>query len=207
MLAYLFFSVFFVGHYYQYRESTLSLHTAFLMIFIFGLVESILWFASYQSLNITGVPYCCPFPPLVVGSLVLQVVRQTLSRTLFLVVCLGYGIVRPKLMPAEWVAVCVISGLYLCASFLSQGAVILFAKEAHGDFSAANSQLTPYKVPAMVLDVIFLTWIYLAINSTIRILTEFQQTAKLSMYKQLVAIIGVFVVFFAVVTTVFLLGK
>jgi hypothetical protein len=73
VVAYVFFAVFFVGHYYQYRESTLHLHTAFLVVFLFALVEATLWFASYQNLNITGTPYCCPFPPLVVGSLILQV--------------------------------------------------------------------------------------------------------------------------------------
>jgi hypothetical protein len=136
-----------------------------------------------------------------------QVVRQTLSRTLLLIVCLGYGIVRPKLMTSEWAAVSVMSSLYLLCAIVSQGAVIFFAAEAHGNFSGVNAKLTPYKIPAMVLDVIFLTWIYLAINATIRVLTEFQQTVKLNMYRQLVAIIGVFAVLFVVVTVVFMLGK
>jgi hypothetical protein len=135
-----------------------------------------------------------------------QVVRQTLSRSLMLVVCLGYGIVRPKLMTAEWAAVSVMSFLYLVAAFVAQGAVILFAAEAHGNFSAVDHKLMPYKIPAVVLDVVFLTWIYLAINATIRVLTEFQQTVKLNMYRQLVAIIGFFAAAFAVVTVFFMLG-
>lgn len=133
--------------------------------------------------------------------------RQTLSRFLLLVVCLGYGIVRPKLMSSEWAAVFVMSALYMIAAFVSQGAVIIFAAEAHGNFSAVNSKLTPYKIPAVVLDVIFLTWIYLAINATIRVLTEFKQTVKLNMYRQLVAIIGTFAIAFMVVTVFFMLGK
>jgi len=205
MVAYAFFAAFFLGHYYKYWESTIHLHTAFLLVFIFAMIEATLWFASYQSLNISGVPYCCPFPPLVIGALVLQVIRQTLSRCLLLVVSLGYGIVRPKLMNAEWAAVSVMTGLYLVAAIVAQGAVILFAKEAHGDFGSVNAKLTPYKIPAMVLDVIFLTWIYLAVNSTIRVLTEFQQSVKLDMYKQLVYIIGVFMGLFVAVTVIFML--
>jgi uncharacterized membrane protein YidH (DUF202 family) len=95
----------------------------------------------------------------------------------------------------------------MIAAFVSQGAVIIFAAEAHGNFSAVNSKLTPYKIPAVVLDVIFLTWIYLAINATIRVLTEFKQTVKLNMYRQLVAIIGTFAIAFMVVTVFFMLGK
>ena len=38
--------------------------------------------------------------------------RETLSRCLLLVVALGYGIVRPKLMTTEWIAIVVVSLLY-----------------------------------------------------------------------------------------------
>lgn len=206
VVAYAFFAAFFVTHYCQHRETTLALHNGFLLIFLFAFIEAMLWFASYEVLNHTGVPYCCPFPPLVVASLVLQVVRQTLARSLLLVVCLGYGIVRPKLMTAEWSAVAVVSVLYMVCAFISQGAVILFAQEAHGNYGALSRQLLPYKLPEMFMDVLFLSWIYLAVGSTIRILTEFQQTVKLDMYKQLVYIIGVFIALFAAVTVVFMLG-
>jgi hypothetical protein len=37
---------------------------------------------------------------------------ETLSRSLLLVVALGYGIVRPKLMTTEWIAILVVSLLY-----------------------------------------------------------------------------------------------
>lgn len=73
MVAYTFFFAFFAGHYYTYRSAAIHLHSAFLVVFLVAMVEATLWFASYQSLNITGVPYCCPFPRIVVGSLVLQV--------------------------------------------------------------------------------------------------------------------------------------
>jgi hypothetical protein len=80
VVAYTFFFTFFVGHYYIYREAAIHLHTAFLVVFLFGMVEATMWMASYQSLNISGRPYCCPFPPVVVGSLVLQVRFRSLLR-------------------------------------------------------------------------------------------------------------------------------
>lgn len=89
-----------------------------------ALAEATVWFAAYQKLNITGTPYCCPFPSLVIGALIMQVtyeyfisdsfqlLRQALSRCLLLVVSLGYGIVRPKLLSMEWAAVTIITVLY-----------------------------------------------------------------------------------------------
>ena len=32
-----------------------------------------------------------------------------------------------------------------------------------------------YQIPALIVDVLFLAWVYYALGSTIRILTEFQQ--------------------------------
>lgn len=187
------------------QESILPLHNAFLTVFLFALAEATMWYATYQSLNLNGQPYCCPFPPTVVASLVLQIFRQTFSRTLLLVVCLGYGIVRPKLMSAEWIAISIVTILYLIAAIVAQVSDIILVQDGEGDPS--NSSVLAFKVPELIMDVIFLTWIYLAINSTIRILTEFQQTVKLKMYQQLVMIIGVFAALFTVATVVFVMGK
>jgi prolipoprotein diacylglyceryltransferase len=54
---------------------------------------------------------------------------------------------------------------------------------------------------------VFLSWIYLALTSTIRILTEFKQSHKLSMYRWLTGTIYFFVLLFFVVTVVVLLNK
>ena len=55
------------------------------------------------------------------------------------------------------------------------------------------------------MDVIFLSWIYMALGSTIRILTEFQQGYKLNLYKQLAFVIGLFVTLFAMASILILL--
>jgi hypothetical protein len=175
-------------------------------VFLFALAEATLWYATYQSLNLSGQPYCCPFPPTVVGSLVLQIFRQTFSRTLLLVVCLGYGIVRPKLMAAEWLAIAIVSLLYFVTATIAQVSDIILVQDGAGDPSSSDGGLM-FKVPELFMDVIFLTWIYLAIGSTVRILTEFRQTVKLKMYQQLVTIIGVFAALFTIATVVFVLGE
>ena len=108
----------------------LVLHKAIFGVLLVAAAEACMWFAAYLTINLTGHPYCCPFPPVVVAALIMQVYsftmsvhssshasnaqifRQTLSRTLLLVVSLGYGIVRPKLLNAEWIAVTAVTLLY-----------------------------------------------------------------------------------------------
>ena len=57
------------------------------------------------------------------------------------------------------------------------------------------------------MDVVFLFWIYLAISSTIRILGEFQQTAKLEMYQKIVGVIGAFAVLFSAYSILVILSE
>ena len=48
-----------------------------LFVFLVALAEATSWYAAYQTINLTGQPYCCPFPTTVVASLVLQVRKAT----------------------------------------------------------------------------------------------------------------------------------
>ena len=123
---------------------------------------------------------------------------------LLLVVSLGYGIVRPKLLPAEWAAIGVVSTLYFAAAAVAQVSEIILVHDIHGD---SPDSVVSYQIPELFMDVLFLSWIYLALGSTIRILTEFQQTHKLNMYRQLAGTIALFVGLFAAVTVLVLLDK
>ena len=110
------FSVLFMLH----RDSAIPLHGVILFVFLIAIAESGAWFIAYEYINRTGSPYCCPFPAPVVTALVLQIFRQTFSRSLLLIVALGYGVVRPKMMPQEWTAVFIVSCLYFVAAAVSQ---------------------------------------------------------------------------------------
>ena len=194
------FGVMFIIH----RDSTIPLHFAIMFVFCVACVESGIWFAAYETLNKTGKPYCCPFPPLVVAGLVVQVFRQTFSRTLLLIVALGYGVVRPKMMAQEWMAVGVVSTLYFAAAGFSQVSEIVLVNDIRG---SEPGGVVSYQIPELVMDVVFLSWIYLTLTSTIRILTEFKQTQKLRMYRWLTGTIYFFVFLFATLTVVLLLNK
>ncbi len=182
----------------------LNVHTALLIVFSLALIESAFWTSTYLDINITGEAFCCPYPPLVTTSFVLQVIRQTFARSLLLVVSLGYGIVRPKLLNSEWTAIVIVTILYFFSALAEQIDVIVLGNTRHVNEkqSKSNSLLL---IPEFIMDVIFLTWIYFAITSTIRILTQFRQTEKLKIYEHLISIIGIFVVLFSIISIIVIL--
>ena len=51
-------------------------------MFLVAMAEATSWYAAYQTINLTGQPYCCPFPSTVVASLVLQVTLRVLESRL-----------------------------------------------------------------------------------------------------------------------------
>lgn len=126
----------------------------------------------------------------------MQLLRQALSRCLLLVVSLGYGIVRPKLLWVEWISVIVITLLYftIATSYEVSNIVSL---DVHPNSSPKTAGML---FPSMFIDLLFLSWIYLALSSTIRILTEFQQTHKLKMYERLYNTIATFSVLFILIS-------
>ena len=197
--------IFFLCHYFYYADSCLPLHTGIVIVQLIALVEFVVWFSAYLVINESGLPYCCPFPKEVVAALILQVFRQTVSRVLLLVVCLGYGIVRPRLLPVEVYAVAFMAGAYFVASIVASVAQIMhFQRQVN--LSSEDTSGT-YGVPQFLLDVLFLSWIYISLTSTIRILTEFKQAAKLKLYEALHRTIIGFVTMFVGVTILGVAGQ
>ena len=203
--------VWYVAMYRRHKESVLHLHSALLAVVVLATVESAVWCATYLQLNQTGQRFCCPYPPLVIASLLLQLIRQTCARTLLLVVSLGYGIVRPRLLSQEWLAIALVTIFYFFAAAAQQINLIVLGNvrrrsSTDQPVSSTDSKSTALLlVPEFVMDVIFLSWTYLAISSTIRILSQFRQTEKLKIYESLISIIGVFVLLFALISIVFVL--
>jgi hypothetical protein len=204
MVAYFLFACFYLIQYIRHRESALSLHRGVLFVFLVGFVESGTWYAAYEDINLTGQPYCCPFPTLVVVAFILQVFRQTFSRLLLLIVALGYGIVRPRLLATEWVSITIVGTLYFIAAVIGQVSEVVLLHDVH---PVEASEVVFYQTPQMVMDVIFLSWIYLALGSTIRILGEYRQTVKLGMFTNLAKAIGFFVAMFTLVTLLVMADK
>jgi hypothetical protein len=182
-----------------------GLHHAVLGVLTVAAAEFALWFVAYVLMNESGMPYCCPFPAKVVGALVLQIFRQSFSRVLLLVVALGYGIVRPRLLTMEWAFVGIIGGGYLVSAIVAEVSQIVMFQESVKSSALRRSKY--YSVPEIILDIVLLSWIYLALTNTMRILRDFKQTHKLRLYRALYTTIGVFVVLFCLVTLLAVLAE
>jgi hypothetical protein len=189
-ISFTIFGMMFLWLFLLFKESVMSLHVQILGVFALAILESIAWTVAYMILNENGNPYCCPFSNHVVLAMCLQVLRQTFSRYLLLVVSLGYGIVRPKLMGGEWCVVGIVTIIYLIASMIAKVAeiVVLNSNPFDGD-----SSIQIYQLPALVMDILFLTWIYIALSSTVRLLKDLHQTIKLKMYVSLQRCILIFI--------------
>lgn len=196
-------TAYFVAVAYRHRAALQPLHGAVLLLLALALVEAAVWTAAFfGTLNGGGRPYCCPFPTTVGAALVLQVLRQALSRSVLLVVCLGYGIVRPRLLLLEWTLLALLTAGYLAASLANQAMSLMrftsLAQAARG---------TPWLVQgaAALTDLVFLLWICAALQSTMRVLAEYRQTAKLALYASLWRLLSSAVVVFVLVSLLFAL--
>lgn len=203
MTAFAILTVYFLFYFWRHLDAVLPLHVFALLVLLIALLEATVTYAAYQILNLTGQPYCCPFPKIVIASLVLEVIRQTVARVLLLVVCLGYGVGRAKLVNLEIWAICGVSVLYFIAALANQVSTIVDMDMRR----ASSGGSSAYGAFELFMDVIILSWIYMSLVTTIRILTDYRQEEKVKYYKSLYHTIVVFVCLFALVSILYALRK
>jgi hypothetical protein len=160
------------------------------------------------------MPSCCPYPAYFIAMNVFQIMNQTLTRLLLLVICLGYGIGRPRLLTIEIVCIAVLHTLYFVAACANQLYYIIhlnnYYHHPHRDPAYARSELHSFHSDSLlifevVINAMLLSWIYVSASSTIRILKEFQQDEKLKMYRRLVYILYLFIFLFVLITAIYML--
>lgn len=168
-----------------YRETLLPLHIGILLLFLVSLVDSITSLSAYLAINSSGTPDCCPYASPIITSLTISIFRQCTSRILLLVIALGYGIARATLPQTEWIMVAGLAGFYLTTSLFAEFSQIQF--EHSNPFGNPNnsSTLNIALLFASIADMVFLLWIFNALNSTMQILTQYQQTYKLELYQRI----------------------
>ncbi len=119
-----------------------------------------------------------------------------MSRTLLLVVTLGFGIVRPKLLGSEWAVISAVTVLYLISALAYQIAQIIVYNDIKNN---SLDVVSGYRLPLMVTNAVFLVWIYFSLEATMRILREFKQEFKLTLYNRLFYVILSFTILFVVI--------
>ena len=90
-------SLWFVALFVRNRANLLRLQYFILAVMAMGTLETLTWFLTYSNMNGSGQPSCCPMRTDIIFAIVVNVIKKTVSRLLLLSVCLGYGVVRPRL--------------------------------------------------------------------------------------------------------------
>jgi len=185
VVLYVILAVVFTRLVLKHKNEVLRLQMALLVVIFLGLFEVCIWFLFYLDLNASGRPACCPLHQFAFFAIGLNVLKRTISRCVLVAVCLGFGVVRPKLRRKTTVLICALGTAY-------------FGLATNADIRI-NSSSYPvvddfWTVPVTILDVVFVLWIYHGLTIVIEELFRLKQTVKLEMYKTLKRVLQLFVV-------------
>jgi len=189
----------------RYRDKLLKVHIAIGMVLVMASLEAFSWFAAYVLMDVNGTPSCCPFPVSVIVSLVLENLRKTMSRTLLLMICLGWGVVRPMIEKSECAMVALLTVAYMAAGYAYDVTQIIAA--SHLKEGGISTQSAAWAIPYLLCDILFLSWIYVSIIKTMQDLKLKNQNFKLQMYEKLGTVVTVFVTLFTLLTLAFLVSQ
>lgn len=160
----------------RYRQELLWLHYVLTAVVIVGTIEVVTWFSMFVDLNTTGAPICCPLHAFAGFAIVLNVVKRTVSRCVLVAVCLGFGVVRPRLPMRQTIAIVTLGAMYFVFATVSDIRINSAVVEAHDD---------PWATPVLIADIIFVLWIFHGLTRVQEDLETLRQTLKLGMYVRL----------------------
>ncbi|CAM9296844.1 unnamed protein product [Ascophyllum nodosum] len=188
------------------RSTLLPVHKMIIGVVALGTVEACCWLVAYSYMNSTGKPFCCPYPGTVILAMAMMLLRQTVSRFLLLVICLGYGITRVELEKREVVFIVALTIAYLASGILQLASSVSYA--AHIRSGQRFVDVDPVmSIPALLTDMVYLTWIYGTLANMLKELKELNETYKLKMYRALAWTLGAFVTLFTMLTIAMLAAE
>ncbi|KAI1818739.1 lung seven transmembrane receptor-domain-containing protein [Poronia punctata] len=162
--------------YYQHRYDILPVQNYITAILVFLVIEMLLTWGFYDFLNRTGSSVGSKVLLIVVA--VLNAFRNSFSFFLLLIVCMGYGVVKPSLgktmIYVRWLAIAhFVFGLVYAITSL------LVSPEAAGPF------VLLIVLPLAGSLTAFYVWTLNSLNFTLKDLRERKQHAKEAMYRKL----------------------
>ncbi|KAI1772408.1 lung seven transmembrane receptor-domain-containing protein [Hypoxylon cercidicola] len=162
--------------YYQHRYDILPVQNYITAILVFLVVEMLMTWGFYDYLNRHGSDVGAKVLLVVVA--VLNAFRNSFSFFLLLIVCMGYGVVKPSLgktmVYVRWLAIAhFIFGLVYAITSL------LISPDTAGPF------VLLIVLPLAGTLTAFYVWTLNSLNFTLKDLRERKQTAKEAMYKKL----------------------
>ncbi len=166
---FIFYSILFIRH----RETSLPLHLGTMVVLFLYTLVALVWYLIYKNSNRTGMPICCPAPGTVMFGVIILVLMQATFRCLILCVCLGYGVVHPKLSKVQTFFVILLTALFIVTGIISYSYKFLSSTMDMKKQGAAD-------MPAFLVDSTFMTWIYVSLISQLDDLREKREIYKVS---------------------------
>ncbi|KAF4831038.1 Membrane protein PTM1 [Colletotrichum siamense] len=187
-ILYALVAVFWGFLYYQHRHDILPVQNYITAIVIFLVVEMLMTWGFYDYLNRNGANIGSKVLLVIVA--ILNAARNSFSFFLLLIVCMGYGVVKPTLgrtmVYVRWLAIAhFVFGLVYAITSL------LITPDAAGPF------VLLIVLPLAGTLTAFYVWTLNSLNFTLKDLRERKQHAKEAMYKKLwwCILISIFVIF------------
>ncbi|TVY62696.1 Membrane protein PTM1, partial [Lachnellula suecica] len=175
-IVYAVIGVFWGFLYVQHRHDILPVQNYITAIIIFLVIEMLMTWGFYDYLNRAGSNLGSKALMIIVA--ILNAARNSFSFFLLLIVCMGYGVVKPSLgKTMVWVR-------YLAGAHFVFGLI----------YSIASLTISPENAGPLVLFVIlplagtltaFYVWTLNSLNATMKDLNERKQTTKALMYRKL----------------------
>ncbi|KAF9875643.1 hypothetical protein CkaCkLH20_07024 [Colletotrichum karsti] len=187
-ILYALVAVFWGFLYYQHRHDILAVQNYITAILMFLVVEMLMTWGFYDYLNRNGANIGSKVLLVIVA--ILNAARNSFSFFLLLIVCMGYGVVKPTLgrtmIWVRWLAIAhFVFGLVYAITSL------LITPDAAGPF------VLLIVLPLAGTLTAFYVWTLNSLNFTLKDLRERKQHAKEAMYKKLwwCILISIFVIF------------
>lgn len=172
-IAYLVIFLLWGGLCFAYRSQLLQLQHYVSIVILLGLFETLTWYFDYRNFNNSGTR---PVGPVIIGVL-LSSFKRTLSRLLVLIVCMGYGVMKPSLATDQRRKVITLGVVYFGFSSIYD----VMSSYSQMTFAMQRAR-TFFLVPVAALDSIFFLLILQEISTNMQLLRARQQAAKLAVY-------------------------
>jgi hypothetical protein len=155
------------------------------VVAVLGLMEVVAWYIQYSSYNENGTRNA----GLITTAVILSTLKKTTTRILILVVCMGYGIVRPTL--GDNATKVMVFGFLYCVFTTCLDVVKALSHE--DDISGGFFILVI--VPVALLDSVFYYWTFVSLYDVVAALEERKQTIKLNLYRKFLTVVATGLVF------------
>ena len=157
LLAHVILSIIWSAQYIRFWKDILQLQNYISIVIFLGFLEMLLWYIEYLNFNNTGErPAGITISVVTVGAL-----RKTVSRVLILIVCMGFGVVRPTL--GGLTSKVILIGV---TYFLATEALDLAENVGTVSDSSGKGKLL-LVLPKAFLDAFFILWIFTSLSRTL----------------------------------------